>query len=314
LEACLKQDSSADREVIVVDDGSTDSTGDQIHSFPVKYIFQPNRGPASARNTGWRAAEGEIICFTDSDCRPRSNWVDLLLKGFDAKGVGAVGGSYDIENQESLLASLIHEEIVERHRTMPEWVQCLGSYNLSVTRGILEELNGFDENYRFASGEDNDLSYRIRKAGYRLRFLPKARVGHDHTERLMKYLREQYRHGFWRVRLYRHHPEMIKGDDYSGWRDFLQPPLGILGMLIFPLIIFNPNHFFWMFLGVIFINLILPFPLICGILQRKNEVKFLLLFPLSFVRSIARGLGMVMGLFSFFSYPKRRGVKPRHGL
>jgi glycosyltransferase involved in cell wall biosynthesis len=314
LEACLEQDSSADREIIVVDDGSTDSTRDRIRPFPVKYIFQPNRGPASARNTGWRASIGEIICFTDSDCRPRSDWADLLVKGFDAEDVGAVGGSYDIENGEKLLASLIHEEIVERHRTMTEWVQCLGSYNLSVRRRILEELKGFDEHYRFASGEDNDLSYRIRKAGYRLRFLRKARVGHHHTDRLMKYLREQYRHGFWRMRLYRYHPEMMKGDDYSGWRDFLQPPVGILGMLAFPLMIVNPKHFLWMFLGLISINFILPFPLIYGILRRKREAKFLFLFPLISFRSIARGLGMVIGLFCFFPCPKRKGIGPQHGL
>jgi glycosyltransferase involved in cell wall biosynthesis len=79
VEACLNQDYAA-VEVVVADDGSTDDTARIVRSYPVHYLWQENAGPASARNRGWRAATGEIVCFADSDCVPASDWVSRLVE------------------------------------------------------------------------------------------------------------------------------------------------------------------------------------------------------------------------------------------
>jgi glycosyltransferase involved in cell wall biosynthesis len=72
LDALERQNIPRDEyEVIVVDDGSTDNMPGIVKRFPVKYISQQNKGPASARNRGAGEAKGEIILFTDSDCVPR---------------------------------------------------------------------------------------------------------------------------------------------------------------------------------------------------------------------------------------------------
>ncbi|MGH7816875.1 MAG: glycosyltransferase family 2 protein [Candidatus Binatia bacterium] len=78
--------SCTDFELIVVDDGSTDGTGMMIkHSYPrVKYVYQPNRGPAAARNVGVGLAEGEYIAFCDHDDLWEPGHLRALLDGFAA--------------------------------------------------------------------------------------------------------------------------------------------------------------------------------------------------------------------------------------
>lgn len=219
-------------KVIVVDDGSTDGTAAVAESAGATVIRQQNAGPASARNRGWEAAAGRIICFTDSDCIPAEDWLANLLEGFTDWRVGAVAGSYDIANRDSWLARWIHREIIERHERMPPFVKAFGSYNVAIPRYVLEATGGFDSSYRQASAEDNDLSYRILKAGWRIAFRPQAKVAHHHPESLRRYLGEQFRHGFWRAKLYRDHPDMISGDDYTLLKDRLEPLLvaGMLGL------------------------------------------------------------------------------------
>ena len=218
-------------EVIVVDDGSTDNTAEIAKASGARVLRQQNSGPASARNKGWRSASGGIICFTDADCIPCRNWLVNLLGAFCHWQIGAIAGSYDIANRDSWLARWVHQEIIERHKHMPALCRAFGSYNVAIPKYVLQATGGFDPTYRRASAEDNDLSYRIIKSGWRILFRPQAKVAHHHPANLWKYLTEQYRHGFWRARLYQDHPGMTGGDDYTRLRDRLEPIL-VLAMIL----------------------------------------------------------------------------------
>lgn len=93
IEACLNQDYPKEKlEVIVVDDGSTDNTAQIVKRYPVRYIFQEKGGPAKARNTGWKNAKGEIICFTDADCIPPKDWVEKFYNDFVKKNCDILFG------------------------------------------------------------------------------------------------------------------------------------------------------------------------------------------------------------------------------
>src|SRR4051794_21426577 len=67
-------------EVIVVDDGSTDTTARVAARFPVSVLRQAHAGPAAARNQGARAARGEILAFTDADCEPVPAWLGRIVE------------------------------------------------------------------------------------------------------------------------------------------------------------------------------------------------------------------------------------------
>ncbi len=286
-------------EVLVVDDGSTDDTAAVAENAGAAVIRQENAGPAAARNRGWKSATGKFICFTDSDCIPTAGWLENLLDGFTDSQVGAVAGSYEIANPSSRLARWVHQEIMERHKRMPPFVQAFGSYNVAIPRHVLQATGGFDPVYRRASGEDNDLSYRIIKTGWRIAFRPQAKVAHYHPERLWQYLMQQYRHGFWRAKLYKAHPDMTGGDDYTRLRDRIEPIL-VLGILGFSLLaVLGITHFMWplFFLLVLYCSIHLSWPVSWWLGEGKADA--LPYGGVTFLRGFTRTFGLAVGFLRF---------------
>jgi glycosyltransferase involved in cell wall biosynthesis len=286
-------------EVIVVDDGSNDGTAKVAESAGATVISQENAGPAAARNRGWESAAGQVICFTDSDCVPMAGWLENLLAGFTDEQVGAVAGSYEIANTNSWLAHWVHQEIMERHKRMPPFVGAFGSYNVAIPRYVLQATGGFDPRYRRASGEDNDLSYRIIKKDWRIAFRPQAKVSHYHPERVWKYLKEQYRHGFWRAKLYQEHPDMLRGDDYTRLRDRLEP-IFVLGIFTFALLavfgIIGSNWPLLFLLGAYtVIHLSWPISWWLG----EGRIGAFSYAGVTFLRGFARTLGFCVGFAKF---------------
>ncbi len=299
VHAAREQDLTAGLEVIVVDDGSTDQTANQAEQAGAKVLQQSNQGPAAARNAGWRTAHGETVLFTDSDCRPHRDWARRLLAGFTNPEVAAVAGSYGIWHPQSWLARNIHEEIKSRHAKMGEFIRVFGSYNVAIRKEVLVKLNGFDENYRRASGEDNDLSYRMLKAGFSIGFRPEALVDHRHQESIFRYLKEQARHGYYRMLMYRTHPAMVAGDDYTRVKDIVEPPLALVLLVLGAVSILldgMPTHLLlWLALAYCllqFVDLIAQSGLTSGL----NRWPYA---GVTFLRGFTRGLGMAAGLVRF---------------
>jgi len=286
-------------EVVVVDDGSDDDTAKVAQASGATVIRQENEGPAAARNRGWKTATGQFICFTDSDCIPMPDWMEKLLDGFTDQQVGAVAGSYDIANTSSWLARWVHREIVERHRKMPPFVRAFGSYNVAIPRYILQTTGGFNPVYRRASGEDNDLSYRIIKEGWRIAFRAQAKVAHYHPERLWPYLMQQYRHGFWRAKMYKDHPDMTGGDDYTRLRDRIEPilALGIFGLAL--LAVLGINRFTWplFLLLALYCSIHMSWPVSWWLGVGKADA--LAYGGVTFLRGFARTVGLGVGFLQF---------------
>ncbi len=313
IQSLVSQSYTGDIEILIVDDGSTDKTQQIVRSFrEVRYVRQENAGPAAARNRGASDSKGEIILFTDSDCIPHRDWVEKIVGGFSSDGTGAVCGSYGIANPENILARCIHQEIMFRHRfLMPSYPKAFGSYNVAVRRAVFFGVGGFDETYRRASGEDNDLSYRIIKSGRCIFFVKDALVDHYHTTRAGKYLSEQFRHGFWRAKMYFDHPGMARGDDYTFWKDIVEVPLVGFSCVVFLFALAGLTS-----LGFLFLFIIIPFlvfeiyfaSVMCGGINSNFYFGFIMFF-----RAFARCFGLSTGIFNFMiiKIKKREEKKPK---
>ena len=96
LAACLaaiEAERVAGREIVVVDNGPDAETEAVVRAAEgVRYIVEPIRGLNNARNTGLRAATGDVVVYVDDDVRPEPGWVDALLRRFDRPEVGVVCG------------------------------------------------------------------------------------------------------------------------------------------------------------------------------------------------------------------------------
>ncbi|HTN77885.1 MAG TPA: glycosyltransferase [Pirellulaceae bacterium] len=282
-------------EIIFVDDGSTDASAQIAAEFPaVTYLRGDGRGRGSARNLGWQAARGELIWFIDSDTVAEPDALRLLLPHLTDPQVAGVGGSYGNMERGSLLACLIHEEIVARHAAMPSEVDFLATFNVLYRRDVLAAVEGFSHLPR---GQDTELAYRILEAGYRLRFEAASRVAHFHPTSWLSYLRTQRHHGAFRVCLYLRYPARARGDAYSGFVDHIQPPLAMLCLAALPLVIWPIVC--WLPLSLFALLLLAQLPMTWRIYRRTGQVSYLSFAGLSALRAFWRGIGMVQGVFQY---------------
>ena len=204
-------------EIVFVDNGSTDDTRARLAAFAaaggrakVIVLDEPRRGASVARNTGARAATGDVVAFTDADCCPRRDWLAALVIPLADAGVGAVAGRLfstppaGIVEAFSSLFTLQAPAAAARHTRWTPWAGGFPTANLAVRRELLEVLGGFDESVAIY-GEDYDLCARIYAAGAAIVYTPAAGVEHQHRIALKAMLRQAFGFGRSHAWLMRRH-------------------------------------------------------------------------------------------------------------
>ena len=185
-----------DVEVIVVDDGSTDETGDLAHEYGFRVITTENQGLSAARNTGWQAASGEIVAYLDDDARPDPQWLRYLAHTFMTTGHAAVGGPNvpppESGGVEACVAAAPGGPI--HVLTSDTEAEHIPGCNLAVRRAVLARLGGFDPRFRVA-GDDVDICWRILEGGWTIGYSPAALVWHHRRNTVRGYLRQQRGYG-----------------------------------------------------------------------------------------------------------------------
>jgi GT2 family glycosyltransferase len=210
-----------DYEVILVDDGSTDTTSQIAFLYPqVRYIrLERNEGLSAARNAGIAAAAGEIVAFTDSDCRADEDWLYYLVGDLLSSNFVAVGGPNLLPPEDSPVAAAVmaspggpaHVMLTDRQ------AEHIPGCNMAFLRWALAEVGGFDPIFRLA-GDDVDLCWRLQQAGYKIGLSPAAFVWHYRRRTVRAYLRQQHGYGEAEALLVRKHPECFNSLGGSVWR------------------------------------------------------------------------------------------------
>lgn len=283
-------------EVIVVDDGSTDRTAEIAQQFPIRYLHQENRGPASARNNGAAASKGDILLFTDSDCIPASHWIEEMTKPFRQKDVMAVKGAYRTRQKE-IVARFAQIEFEERFSLLEKAgkTDMVDTYSAGYRRHIFQELNGFDTRFPVANNEDTELSYRMAALQLKMVFTPRAIVYHlGHPDSVLKYARLKFSRGYWRMAVYRQFPEKMLRDTYTPKSLKLQTIALFLVLATLPILFFLSGQGLILPLLSIsfFAGSILPFVLLS--MQKDIIVGLCAPFLLA-VRAAALGSGALWG-------------------
>jgi GT2 family glycosyltransferase len=206
LRACSSLPGNINYELIVVD-SSEGKLDDIALGFPkVNWIpFTPRKDKPitipEARNTGVRAAKGNIIVFIDANCVPQGNWLAELIEPILSQRESIVAGATTSEGKETT-----HDHAHLENKSKLYIDEC-PTINLAFTRKLYETIGGFDE--RFDYGSDVDFSWRVIDAGYKVRYQPVAKISHDWGDRRQE-LRRSFLYGKARTRLYTKHKKIKK--------------------------------------------------------------------------------------------------------
>jgi GT2 family glycosyltransferase len=212
---------SYELEIVIVDDGSRDGTGDWLRAEGDGrgwvVVHQDNAGPATARNRGVAAAAGDLVLFLGDDTEPQPGWLATHLEEhrlFGGEGPLAVLGYTSFaEALETPFLRFINEygaqfgyQLIDDPCSVP--FNFFYTSNISLPRRLLTELGGFREDFPAAAWEDIELAYRGRDAGLVLRYQPRARTVHHHCVRPGTFCRRQRTSGRSAAIFAELHPEL----------------------------------------------------------------------------------------------------------
>lgn len=199
-------------EILVVDDGHDELTREQVKAIAataptvqLRYLRPARgRGPAVARNAGWRAARGRWIAFTDDDTRPEPDWLaqGLATLARHADWVAAAGR---VQVPCPVDRRPTDHELMTLGLETAEFVTA----NAFVRRDVLDRIDGFDERFLRAWREDSDLHFRLQQQGLVGR-APRAVVCHPVRPEPWGVSLRQQRNVFFDALLYRKHPRAYR--------------------------------------------------------------------------------------------------------
>jgi len=291
-------------EVIIVDVGSSDNTLEIAKAAGARIIPYDGKNPAKARNQALARAHGNIICFTNGDCIPGEDWLNIITAPLSDTAIIGCKGSY-VTAQHNFVARFVQLEYEEKYDRLQgeESVDFIDGYSAAYRRDILEINDGFDE--RFSSLEDQELSYRLASRGYKMVFVREASVRHNHFTGIGNYLRSKFQTAYWKSQIARKFPDRAYRDSYTPQLLKIQMLL-VSGFLITLALILATSSAFIPILPVALIFLLSTLPFVLRAWKRDRMVA--VMAPLFLAgRATALGFGYLLGAIRFTTISDQDG-------
>jgi glycosyltransferase involved in cell wall biosynthesis len=178
-----------DAEIVVIDNASEDTTADVVRAwsakcdFPVNLVHERRKGVCNARNAAIRAARGELLIWTDDDCRLDETYVkNALSYGKQDDGLVLRGGRVELGDPTDLPLTIKTDRVPRRWSSgmRSARYECLGNCllgcNMMMRRSLFETVGLFDA----LTDDDIDLVYRCYVASIPIEYAPDLVVFHHH--------------------------------------------------------------------------------------------------------------------------------------
>jgi glycosyltransferase involved in cell wall biosynthesis len=214
----LSLQSNRDFEVIIVEDGSSESSEAVAEEFrdqlDIHYYYKENSGPGPSRNYGCEKAAGDYLIFLDSDCIVPEQYVQVIRDALDREYTDAFGGPDRAYKDFTNLQKAISFSMTSFLTTggIRGGTERMGkfhprSFNMGYSREVYKKTGGFST-MRF--GEDVDLSIRILDTGFSTQLIKEAFVYHKRRTNLRQFFKQVYNSGIARINLQFRHPGTLK--------------------------------------------------------------------------------------------------------
>ena len=293
LQSFAKLEDTAEFEIVIVEDGSTDSSELVVKNYAsqlnISYYFKENSGPGDSRNFGMQKAKGNYFIILDSDCILPKQYLKEVKKTLNSNYVDCFGGPDAAHASFSNLQKAINFSMtsfittggIRGNKNSVDKFQPR-SFNMGLSKKAFEATQGFG---RIHPGEDPDLSIRLWNLGFETAFFQTAYVYHKRRISWSKFYTQVNKFGMVRPILNKWHPETKK---ITYWF----PSVFVLGVMLSVLLTF--------------VNVLLPLYLILGyyilafiiaLFQTKNiVVTFQSLIAIT-IQFFGYGIGFIKSTF-----------------
>jgi cellulose synthase/poly-beta-1,6-N-acetylglucosamine synthase-like glycosyltransferase/peptidoglycan/xylan/chitin deacetylase (PgdA/CDA1 family) len=227
LSSLLKTDYRGEMEIIVVDDGSLDSTSVEVEKIAfqdprVRLIQQENRGKARALQRGITAARNELIVFIDADTHCQQDTFSRLLAPFSDPKIGAVSGHAKVGNLSSFIARCQSLEYTVGfnldRRAYTRWncITVVPGAISAIRRAVIQRAGGISLE---TLAEDTDLTLSLHKQRLKIVYMPGAIAWTEAPETVRALSRQRFRWAYGTLQCLWKHRDMVFNWQYRalGW-------------------------------------------------------------------------------------------------